>query len=245
MIWFEGFVLVVSILAGSVAALSGFGIGSLLTPLFAVQHPLKVAVAAVAIPHLIATTVRFWMLREHVDRKLLLGFGLTSAAGGLIGALLYRWASSPALTIVFAAALLLAAGLDLTGAARRIRLHGAAAWIAGAASGLLGGMVGNQGGIRSAALLGFETTPRSFVATATAVALIVDLARMPVYVVNQGAALGDLVPVIALAAVGALIGTFVGKGLLIRLPERVYRKSVSVLILALGVYMMLRGITAL
>jgi hypothetical protein len=46
-------------------------------------------------------------------------------------------------------------------------------------------LVGNQGGIRSAALLGFELEKQQFVATATAIGLFVDGARMPIYVATQ------------------------------------------------------------
>lgn len=58
----------------------------------------------------------------------------------------------------------------ITGYAHRMRFGSKAAWIAGALSGLLGGLVGNQRGIRSAALLGFQLERRAFVATATAIA---------------------------------------------------------------------------
>ena len=227
------------------AAVAGFGIGSLLTPLFATQFPLKLAVAAVSIPHLLATAIRFVMLREHVDRKLLWTFGIFSAIGGLTGALAHRWATSPALAIVFGCALLLASLSELTGIARRVRLHGAAAWIAGAISGVLGGMVGNQGGIRSAALLGFQTTRTAFVATATAVALLVDGARMPVYLWLQGKALLDLAVPIAIACTGCVVGTFWGRKLLERMPEAVFRRLVAVLILGLGGYMLAAGIREL
>ena len=229
--------LIVSLLAGSVAAVAGFGIGSLLTPVFALQFPLKVAVAAVAIPHFIATAARFWMLRAHVDRKLLWSFGIFSAIGGLIGALAHRWATSPALTIIFGGALILSATSELTGAARKIRVHGILAWLAGAASGLLGGMVGNQGGIRSAALLGFNVSRESFVATATAVALMVDSVRLPVYLWLQGGALVEAAPLITIATVGCLAGTFWGRNILRKMPDQIFRRSVAVLILLLGGYM--------
>jgi uncharacterized membrane protein YfcA len=242
---FDLAVLLVAIAAGSVAALAGFGIGSLLTPVFAIHFPLKVAVAAVAIPHFIATAFRFWLLRADVDRRLLWSFGIFSALGGLIGALAHSWASSPALTIVFGGALLLAALSELTGAARRIRLRGAAAWVAGAASGILGGMVGNQGGIRSAALLGFQTSRVAFVATATAVALFVDGARLPVYLWLEGNALTGMVRPIALACVGCVIGTFYGRRILDRIPEARFRQIVALLILLLGATMLATGIRAL
>ena len=46
-----------------------------------------VGVVAGAIPHLIGTTQCFWKLRRHVDRRVLLSFGITGALGGLAGAL--------------------------------------------------------------------------------------------------------------------------------------------------------------
>ncbi len=242
---FEIALFFVAVIAGSVAAVAGFGIGSLLTPLFATQIPLKLAVAAVSIPHLLATALRFWLLRAHVDRQLLLTFGIFSAAGGLAGALAHKWATSPALTIVFGCALLLAATSELSGLARKTRLRGAVAWVAGALSGVLGGMVGNQGGIRSAALLGFQTSRASFVATATAVALLVDGARMPVYLWLEGSALATLIWPIGITCAGCVIGTFWGRKLLDRIPENIFRKVVAFLILALGGSMLAAGIAAL
>src|SRR5262249_58291314 len=105
--------------------------------------------------------------------------------------------------------LLLAGVSEITGLARRVRLRGAAAWIAGAASGVFGGLVGNQGGIRSAALLGFDVSRDAFVATATAIALAIDLARLPVYVVTEGARLAGIWPLLALATAGAIRGALV------------------------------------
>jgi uncharacterized protein len=237
---FQLIVLVVAFLAGGVASISGFGIGSLLTPLLATQVGLKLAVAAVSIPHLIGTAVRFLTLRKHVDRRVLLGFGLMSAAGGLIGALLHTMAESPILTAVFGTLLVFAGLTGLVGLAERMRFVGAAAWVAGGISGFLGGLVGNQGGIRSAALLGFDVPKQSFVATATAIGLIVDGARMPVYLATQGREMLAAWPSIVAATVGVVAGTFAGYRLLKRLPEQLFRRLVSLMILCLGVAMIVR-----
>ena len=72
-------VFILALLAGAVASVAGFGIGSLLTPLLAVRVGVKAAVSAVSIPHFIATMLRLWMLRHHVDRRVLFGFGLMPA----------------------------------------------------------------------------------------------------------------------------------------------------------------------
>ena len=232
-----------AIAAGGVASVAGFGIGSLLTPLLVTHVTTQVAVAAVAIPHVVGTAARFWLLRGQVDRHLLVRFGLTSAAGGLIGALLQGRTSSAGLTIVFGVLLLFVAMSELTGLSKRMRFRGAVAWIAGALSGLLGGLVGNQGGIRSAAMLGVDVPRQAFVGTATAVALIVDGARLPVYLATHGRELIALWPAIAIATIGVVCGTLFGHRLLIRIPEEKFRPTVAVLLAVLGATMLMAGLS--
>jgi uncharacterized membrane protein YfcA len=239
--WFETAVAAAAVLAGTVASVAGFGIGSLLTPLLALRVDAKLAVAAVSVPHVVGTAVRFWLLRGHVDRRIFMWFGLTSAVGGLTGAVLHANASSRALAIVFGCLLLFVGVSEMTGLMRRVRLGRRAAWVAGAVSGVFGGLVGNQGGIRSASLLAFDSDPRTFVATATAVGLVVDGARMPVYLATEWDGLQRLWPLIVISTVGVVAGTLAGARLLRRVPEPVFRRLVAVLLLGLGAWMIVRS----
>lgn len=84
---FDALIAAAGLLAGALASIVGFGIGSLLTPVFALDAGTRAAVAIVSIPHLIGTALRFVMMRGHLDRRVFVSFGLTSAAGGLTGAL--------------------------------------------------------------------------------------------------------------------------------------------------------------
>lgn len=228
----------VALVAGSIAAVVGFGIGSLLTPVLAIETGTKLAVAAIAIPHFVGTLQRFLLLRRHVDRRVLLGFGFASALGGLAGALLHAQVSSRSLAMVFGALLLLAAVAEFTGWMQRVRWGRRAGWIAGALSGAMGGLVGNQGGIRSAAMLGFDVPKESFVATATAIALLVDVARLPVYLGTQWEAILQAWPLILVATIGVVAGTALGTRVLGRLPQRHFRRVIAVFLAALGIYML-------
>jgi uncharacterized membrane protein YfcA len=225
----------IGLVAGALAAVAGFGIGSLLTPVLALQTGTRLAVAAVAIPHFVGTAQRFWLLRAHVERRVLLWFGITSATGGLVGALLSAGGSNRALAVVFGLAVGLAGISELTGWMQRVRWGRRAAWVAGLLSGFLGGLVGNQGGIRSAALLGFDVPKESFVATATAIALVVDLARLPVYLVTQGAEIASIWPLLLVATAGVVVGTAFGTRILGRLPQRAFPRIVGTALLLLGI----------
>jgi uncharacterized membrane protein YfcA len=232
---FELLVLGAGLLGGAVASVAGFGIGSLLTPPIAVAAGAKLAVAAASIPHAIGTSIRFWRFRREVDWTVVRSFGLTSAAGGLTGALLNTWATSRALELVFGSLLMLAGVSQVTGYTKRWRLHGTLAWLGGALSGFFGGLVGNQGGIRTAAMLGFDVNKRQFVATTTAVALLIDMARVPIYLAVETAQLARMWPTVTLATLGVIVGTLFGERLLARVPEQRFRIVVGVLLLLLGV----------
>ena len=81
----------------------------------------------------------------------------------------------------------------------------------------------------------------TFVATATAIALVVDAVRMPVYFWTQMRELIDAWPLIAVAGAGVVAGTLAGERVLRTIPEPVFRRLVAGLILALGVVMFVQA----
>lgn len=227
-------------LAGAISAVAGFGIGSILTPLLGLAIGVKLAVAAAAIPHFIGNALRLWTLRDRVDRQVLKTFGATSAVGALAGALLHAAAAAQALKVVFAVVLILVGIGGVTGWTEHLRFGRRGAWAGGAISGLLGGMVGNQGGIRAAAMLALDVRKEVFVATAVAIALVVDGARLPVYAFSTGRELVAVWPLIAAAAAAVIAGTLAGRSLLGRIPEAEFRRIVCALLIVLGIAMLLR-----
>lgn len=232
---FELLVAAASVFGGIVATLAGFGIGSVITPLLAARLGMKLAVAAVAIPHVVGTALRFWFLRKSIDRRVMLSFGVTSALGGLAGAVLHAFIASRALALLLAVLLIFA---GVTGLLRvNIRFGRRGAWVAGAVSGMLGGLVGNQGGIRAGAMFGFDVPKEAFIATSTAVALFVDGMRVPVYLATQGRELVGIWPVVLAATIGVVLGTFAGRAILGRLSEATFKRVVSVLLIGLGISM--------
>jgi uncharacterized membrane protein YfcA len=229
----------VAVFAGGVAAIAGFGIGSLMTPLLAIEFGTRTAVLLVAIPHAVATALRLWLLRADVDRRVLLTFGAASAIGGVIGALFLSVFASRTMGIVLGVLLVFSGLGGLTGFTARLRIP-AGPWsvAAGMASGAFGGLVGNQGGIRAAALLHFGLSPAATVATATGIALAVDAARLPIYLVTAGDVIADHLPYVVVGAIGVVIGTLLATPILRRLPEATFRRSVFALVAALGVLLL-------
>jgi uncharacterized protein len=237
--WFSLAILAVAVFSGATATMVGFGIGSMLTPLLAVRLGTDVAVAAVTIPHALATAARCWRLRAAIDRRVLARFGLLSAVGGLGGALLYARLGASTLTRILGALLLLTAVAQLSGWSRRWRPRGPMVSVLGLCSGFFGGVAGNQGGLRAAALTAFDLAPRAFVATATATGLMVDLARLPVYLALGARGLATWWGPIGLAAAGVLAGTLVGERILMGLSPARFGRIVALAIGALGLWLLI------
>lgn len=232
-----------SIIAGGIAAVSGFGIGSVLTPLLLLWFPAAQSVALVAMPHALASVIRWVRLRRDVDRFTFVQFGIASALGGLMGALLQGRLGGVILTALLGVLLLLAGGSEL--AQRHLPLPNRSVFRLGGGllSGAFGGLVGNQGGIRTAALLGFRLNPRQLVATSTASAIIVDLVRVPIYMHRSLSVITSNIPLLLVAAAGATVGTFVGVPVLSRIPVGAYRRIIGAMLVLLGAGLLLTALT--
>ena len=205
-----------------------------MTPVLMLWMPTEHAVAVLAIPHAWATTLRWLRLRTDVDRLTFRQFGIASAIGGLAGALLQSQLTSPALTMVLAVLLAVSGSTEL--AARPIPIPKTPGWrvAGGLLSGVFGGLVGNQGGIRAAALLGFRLEPRQLVATATATALLVDAARTPIYFMTSGSVIATTARLWMAVLVGVTVGTFLGVPILGRIRTPLYRRLIGALLLLLA-----------
>lgn len=233
-------VLAVATIAGGIASISGFGVGSLLTPLLALRMDLQLAVAAVSIPHLLGTAYRFILIKKDFNKDVFIRFGIWSSVGGLTGGLIGTAIQDRTLLIVFAVLLIFAGLTGVLGLSEKMRFPPQLAWIAGLVSGLFGGLVGNQGGIRSAALMGFNLSKTEFIATATGIGLLVDGARMPVYFVHRSHDLLEILLPISVATTGVLAGTWIGQQILHKIPERIFKKVVCGIILLLGISMLFK-----
>ncbi|HET7365352.1 MAG TPA: sulfite exporter TauE/SafE family protein [Burkholderiales bacterium] len=239
-LWFFSLMALVSFVAGATASIVGFGIGSLLTPFMAARYGTDVAIAAIALPHLSGGLLRGWRLRRFLDARVLVRFGILSTVGGLAGALIFAQLAPAALGRVLGALLVLTATAGIAGWSERWKPRGPLVWVLGALSGFFGGVVGNQGGLRAAALSAFHLEPRAFVATSTIIGVMIDLVRTPVYLYRAGGELTRLWPLVALTIIGVLAGTLAGERLLLGLSRERFRQIVSVAVGLLGLWFLFR-----
>ena len=78
-------------LAAGLTMYSGFGLGTLMLPVFALFLPVEMAVVATALVHGANNVFKVSLLGRHADREVVLRFGLTAIAAAILGALMLGW----------------------------------------------------------------------------------------------------------------------------------------------------------
>jgi uncharacterized membrane protein YfcA len=255
--WF--IVSLAALVAAALTLVSGFGLGTLLMPVFAVFFPLPVAVAATAVVHLANNLFKLALVGKDTDWRVALRFGIPAALAAFAGAALLQSASTlPVLAeyrlgerICQVTVLKLAmAGVILGFAAYELHPRWSKAafdakWLpwGGVLSGFFGGLSGHQGALRSAFLLRAGLAKEAFIATGVVGAVIVDTVRLAVYGAGFYGGMFVLLDVHAWALVGAasgaaFLGSFLGAKLVAKVTLRKVQVTVAVLLgllaLALG-----------
>lgn len=227
---------IISFLAGTLALFSGFGLSTILIPVFMFFFEIKMAIFFVAVVHLLNNFLKLFLFRKHVDLAILKRFGFAALLGSFIGALGQVYMVNALLKRLVGLILVFLGIQEWVPAKFQIKFPKSIDPIGGFLSGLLGGLVGNQGAIRSAFLLNYDISKESFIATGVVIACIIDLIRIPVYWLSY--AHEDFIswPVLIPLVAFTFLGTFTGKALLRHFSISKFRKFVAGLILLIGVY---------
>ncbi len=183
--------------ASGLTLFSGFGLGTLLMPVFAVFFPLELAISLTAIVHLANNLFKLLLLGRHADRRILFKFGIPAVAAAFLGAwCLSLFSKTPPLfsyvvfdkvaeitplKLVLAFIMIFFALFELVPAYKNIRFDRKYLPFGGLVSGFFGGFSGHQGAFRSAFLIQSDLTRESFIGTGVAIACLVDFTRLAVY----------------------------------------------------------------
>jgi uncharacterized membrane protein YfcA len=231
----------VTFVISALTLMTGFGVGTVLTPTFVFFFDIKTAVFLVAVVHLSNNFLKFALFAKHMQKEIFLRFGVLSLAGAVIGSLLYGTIDATLLTILLALFLIVVGGTEFL-PVPALRFPPSIDMAGGFLSGLMGGLIGNQGAIRSAYLLNYNLSKEAFIGTATAISLVVDLTRIPVYLYKESDLFfrdwSGLVVVILVA----FAGTLVGQQLLKKLPLERFRLIVAGFVLLLGIWFLIQSL---
>ena len=243
----------VAALASALTLYSGFGLGTILLPAFALFFPAPVAVAATGIVHLLNNLFKGVLLRKRADWATVLRFGVPAVPAAVGGAWLLAWLGETPRVFEWNAlgrqfgptgagltiGLLMIAFslLELQRWFRELRAPPGMMALGGLLTGFFGGLTGQQGALRSIFLLRSGLAADSFIATGVMIAILVDLSRITTYAASfAGAemARGHEAMLVLVGTLSAFAGAYVATRHLDRMTLGAVRYSVAGLMLAIG-----------
>ncbi|MEK6673802.1 MAG: sulfite exporter TauE/SafE family protein [Nitrospirota bacterium] len=227
-------------LAAVLTLMTGFGLATILTPVFLIFYDVKIAILIVAVVHLLNNLLKLSLFSRHVSMDILKRFGVLTLLGAFIGAFFQGTMDSSLVKILLGISLVFLGLKEATGFGEKLRLPQKIDFIGGFLSGLLGGFVGNQGAIRSAYLLNYNISKEAFVATAAIIASVVDVTRIPVYIYNNQDILTNNTFLLIITTASAFAGTFAGKGLLKKISIKTFKTYVAATIIIIGALLTLQ-----
>lgn len=248
-------VLIVSVVAAFASCLtffSGFGLGTLLLPAFALFYPIEQAVACTAIVHFLNGLFKLALVWRHVNFTIILRFGVPALVASFVGAsaLVVLSVSKPIFSYVIAShkysvvpaklivgiLLLFFVVAELTPRFRSLVVPIRYLPYGGLLSGFFGGLAGMQGALRSMFLSKASLTKEQFVATGAGIAFMIDVARIIVY--SSGFSLLDVsknTDVVAMAILAALSGSLIGKKYLKSVTLQSVQRIVAAMLLMVSI----------
>ncbi len=231
---------------------SGFGLGTILTPVFIIFFPVDLAIALTGVVHFFNNVFKLLLVGKKADRDVLLRFGIPAVVAAFAGAwLLLNVTELPPLfsysigarefvvtPVKFVIAVLLIgfSVLELLPFTKKLEFGRDKLPWGGLLSGFFGGLSGHQGALRSAFLIKAGLSKETFIATVAVVSTFVDFTRLSVYATRFGEArLEENMLVVASATLAGIVGAYVGNALLKKVTIKFVQKLVVAMLIAISI----------
>ena len=215
---------------------AGFGLSTMLTPMVLLLMGPHEAVAVVAIVHGVHNMGKFAMLRLYVDFNAFRKYGIWLVVGAIIGALLQNYVPLEPLLVIIGIFLIVLPLLTMSEKWTGYRIPEANDRIGGFGSGFMGGLSGHQGALRAMFLTRRLPDKMAYAATASILALCVDLSRIPVYLFFRFDEISSHLSLTIVLVSSALLGANMGKRWLESLKSEWIHNGVMIGIVASGVF---------
>lgn len=245
-----------ALLGAGLTLFSGFGLGTILLPVFGLFFPIEIAVVLTAIVHFLNNIFKLVLFGKHADRSIVVKFGFPAIIFAFVGAYLLSFLTNQSnlftydlngksfaittLKILMGLLLIFFALFDVIPKLKNLEFDQKYLSVGGVLSGFFGGISGHQGALRSAFLIRTGLAKETFIATGVVIACLVDVSRISVYIpkiINNQFDLDN--KLIGVATLSAFVGVYFGNKLLQKTTFTFLQNIVALLLFVYGVLLML------
>lgn len=241
-----------ALITSGLTLFSGFGLGTLLLPVFALFFPIDLAIALTAIVHFLNNLFKLYLLGKHANKSVVLKFGLPAIVSALIGAQALIWLSdfNPLTTyslfsqefiispvkLIISLLMIIFALFEIVPRFESWSVEKKYLPIGGILSGFFGGISGHQGALRSAFLVRCELSKESFIATGVMIACLVDVSRLSIYTSHfSSEGLSTNLYLLIAATLSAFLGAFIGNKLIKKITMKGIQIIVSIMLFGIAI----------
>lgn len=234
----------VAFLASGLTLFSGFGLGTILMPAFAVFFPLDIAIALTAVVHFLNNIFKFCLLGKLADKRILLRFGIPAFLSSIAGAFVLlkfnhlaplatyvvndRQYSIETIKLVVALLMIFFVALEMHPKLKHVSFDWKYLPVGGVLSGFFGGLAGHQGALRGAFLIRCQLTKEAYIATGVVIACMVDVSRLSIYAAHvRSSGIQENVMLVLCAVAAAFAGSFLGNRWMKKITVDIVQKIVA------------------
>lgn len=231
---------------------SGFGLGTILTPVFVIFFPIDLAIALTGVVHFFNNIFKLFLVGKDADKSILIRFGIPAILAAFLGAwiLLQMTNLKPLFTyqlfdavfevtpikLIISLLLIIFALMDLVPFFERIRIEKKHMPFGGILSGFFGGLSGHQGALRSAFLIKAGLSKEAFIGTSVVIGTLIDFSRLTVYSTRfLESGLTDNLLLVTIATLSAILGAFIGNKLLKKVTLKFLQQFIAILLILISV----------
>lgn len=225
---------VVAFIAAAVASVAGFGTATMTIPFLAWIIGFKQAIILIAFFHGFSNLFKMITLRQAVNVRLILLYGIPTVITATVGAYLLEVVAPKGIGLGVGVFLILFAIYSFINPSRTLPERNYILVTGGLLSGFTAGLIGLGGAIRGAFLISTKIKKEVYVATSAAIALSTDIARVTTYVA-RGSLESQYYWYIPVLFVIGFAGTRLGVRLLRRAPELIVKRIVLVVLVLVGI----------
>ncbi|MCE2846578.1 MAG: sulfite exporter TauE/SafE family protein [Sphingobacteriales bacterium] len=230
---------------------TGFGLGTILSPVLMLFFPPPLAIALTGVVHFLNNLYKLILTGRHARKEIVTGFGIPAVIAALVGAWLlirmgdagtlysYNWDGRvrevSLLSFLLGILMLTFTVIDLAPLPKRFGESPQHLLIGGLLSGFFGGLSGHQGALRSAFLVRTGLSKEQFIGSAVLVSACVDLTRLSIYYSGMKQSLSqEHIPLLVGASLSAFAGATIGNKLLQKVTLKFVQASVTLLLGVIG-----------
>lgn len=212
---------ILALMAEIIGTVSGFGSSILFVPIASLFLDFKMVLGITAVFHIFSNLSKIYFFHTGIDKKIVIKLGIPAIIFVTLGAFLTVYIPQKTIELAMNLLILGIAIYLISGHAKTLQASNTNLYLGGTISGFLAGLIGTGGAIRGIMLSVFNLEKNVFIATSAIIDLGVDSSRAAVYI-SQGYFQQEHLILIPFLILISIVGSYIGKLILQRMPEKVF-----------------------